>query len=64
VDRLTAARAQPVAARLLSSDDSAATRLAWSRAPLGRPRRGTCLARADGLDLTVVAPPEKLHAPG
>jgi urea transport system substrate-binding protein len=63
-DGLTAPRAQPVAARLLSPDGSALTRLAWSRAPLGRPRRGTCLARADGLELAVVAPPDKLGVPG
>jgi ABC-type branched-subunit amino acid transport system substrate-binding protein len=64
VDGLTAPDAQPLAARLLSSERSAMTRLGWSRAPLGRPRRGTYLACADGLDLTVVAAPENRPAFG
>ncbi|WP_257901211.1 ABC transporter substrate-binding protein [Saccharothrix obliqua] len=51
-DRLTADRAQAGAAELLAT----ANRHAWSAAPLGPPRAGGFLARADGLDLTVVAP--------
>ncbi|MBB5958017.1 ABC-type branched-subunit amino acid transport system substrate-binding protein [Saccharothrix tamanrassetensis] len=50
--RLTPAGAQPGTAALLASAD----RGAWAAAPLGPPRSGGFLARADGLDLTVIAP--------
>ncbi|RKT55797.1 ABC transporter substrate-binding protein [Saccharothrix australiensis] len=48
---LTAGRAQAGAAALLHR----AERDAWSGAPLGPPRSGGFLARADGLDLRVIA---------
>ncbi len=50
--RLTAERAQAGTAELLGAAD----RGAWAAAPLGPPRLGGFLARADGLDLTVIAP--------
>jgi len=49
---LTAEGAQTGTAALLGSAD----RGAWAAAPLGPPRSGGYLARADGLDLTVIAP--------
>ncbi|NEA24901.1 acetamidase regulator, partial [Actinomadura bangladeshensis] len=45
----------PGAARLLAGADDRGTRLAWAAAPLGPPRADSYLARADGLDLTVIA---------
>jgi ABC-type branched-subunit amino acid transport system substrate-binding protein len=52
---LSARRGQPGAARLLAGEDDRGTRLAWAAAPLGPPRADSYLARADGLDLTVIA---------
>ncbi|WP_026425964.1 ABC transporter substrate-binding protein [Actinokineospora inagensis] len=49
---LTAPLAQPTTAALLADGD----RTPWSSSPLGPPRAGSFLARADGLDLTVIAP--------
>ncbi|PPK62564.1 ABC transporter substrate-binding protein [Actinokineospora auranticolor] len=46
---LTAPRAQPATAALLATTD-------WPGSPAGPPRPTTYLARADGLDLTVIAP--------
>lgn len=54
VGALTAARARPMATRLLTDTDSAASRAAWAGAPLGPPVQHGFLARADGLDLEVV----------
>ncbi|TMR38624.1 ABC transporter substrate-binding protein, partial [Actinomadura geliboluensis] len=51
---LTARDGRSGAVRLLGGDDRAA-RLAWSAAPLGPPPAATYLARADGLDLAVIA---------
>ncbi|TYK49113.1 ABC transporter substrate-binding protein [Actinomadura decatromicini] len=54
---LTPRRAQRAAARLLAGAGSGdpAVRRAWSAAPLGPPSADGFLARADGLDLTVIA---------
>lgn len=52
---LTASDAQPLSARLLHDTESSTVREAWAQAPLGPPRRGGFLARADGLDLAVVS---------
>ncbi|MGH3239742.1 MAG: substrate-binding domain-containing protein [Spirillospora sp.] len=51
---LDARRVQAASARLLASGGEVGVRRAWVRAPLGVPRRGGYLARADGLDLTVI----------
>ncbi|MEU8345314.1 ABC transporter substrate-binding protein [Spirillospora sp. NPDC048832] len=51
---LTARDGRTGAVRLLGGGDRAA-RLAWSAAPLGPPPAATYLARADGLDLSVIA---------
>ncbi|MES9601808.1 ABC transporter substrate-binding protein [Actinomadura sp. NPDC000929] len=50
---LTARQGRSASARLLAGADPVARR-AWSAAPLGPPRPEGYLARADGLDLTVV----------
>lgn len=52
---LTAPAARSGAARLFGDRESAVVRQAWSRSPLGAPRRGGYLARAEGLELAVVA---------
>ncbi|GAA3046329.1 ABC transporter substrate-binding protein [Actinokineospora globicatena] len=52
VRALTPDLAQVGTVRLLTSGD----RMPWSGAPLGPPRAGGFLARATGLDLTVIAP--------
>ena len=57
VDALVPADAAAVARHLLTATDSSLARRAWATAPLGPPRGGVYLARADGLDLTVVAGP-------
>ena len=54
-DGLNAAQAQRLSGHLLSPGDSGLSRKAWSAAPLGPPRNGTYIARADGLDLSVIA---------
>ncbi|MGH3261869.1 MAG: substrate-binding domain-containing protein [Trebonia sp.] len=55
VDGLDASRATPLAARLLGGADSCWARRALASAPLGAPPWAGYLARADGLDLSVVA---------
>jgi ABC-type branched-subunit amino acid transport system substrate-binding protein len=54
-DGLNASQAQRLSEHLLSPLDSGTARKAWAAAPLGRPRSGTYIARADGLDLSVIA---------
>jgi ABC-type branched-subunit amino acid transport system substrate-binding protein len=54
-DGLNASQAQRLSGYLLSPVDSGTARKAWSAAPLGRPRGDTYMARADGLDLSVIA---------
>lgn len=54
-DRLSVREGRAAAARLLAGEGDRLTRLAWSAAPLGPPRADSYLARADGLDLTVIA---------
>ncbi|WP_018683773.1 ABC transporter substrate-binding protein [Actinokineospora enzanensis] len=49
---LSADRVRPAATALLATGEHRA----WSAAPLGPPRPGGFLARADGLDLTVITP--------
>lgn len=52
---LCAPRARQAAGFLLSAAGGQEARGAWSAAPLGPPRAGGYLARADGLDLAVVS---------
>ncbi|TYB46721.1 ABC transporter substrate-binding protein [Actinomadura chibensis] len=52
---LTPRRARGAAARLLAAAGDPAVRRAWWASPLGPPSADGYLARADGLDLTVVA---------
>lgn len=51
---LTARAAGAASARLLAGTGDRASRWAWSAAPLGPPPMARYLARADGLDLTVI----------
>jgi ABC-type branched-subunit amino acid transport system substrate-binding protein len=55
VGALNSQDATGTATHLLDSGDSALARRAWATSPLGPPRRGGYLARAEGLDLMVVA---------
>jgi ABC-type branched-subunit amino acid transport system substrate-binding protein len=52
---LSTSQSQRLSAHLLSPVDSETARKAWAAAPLGRPPGGTYIARADGLDLSVIA---------
>jgi urea transport system substrate-binding protein len=51
---LTARGVGAASARLLAGADDRLARWAWSAAPLGPPPMERYLARADGLDLTVI----------